>query len=50
MSSQKPLLVTIEGNIGAGKSSIIARMKEKYSDRRDVVFVQEPVYYQIYCR
>jgi thymidylate kinase len=43
MSAHKPLLVTIEGNIGAGKSSIIARMKEKYSHSRDVVFVQEPV-------
>jgi len=39
----KPLLATIEGNIGAGKSSIIAKMKEKYADRLDVVFVQEPV-------
>lgn len=40
---QKPLLVTIEGNIGAGKSSIIAKMKEKYAARLDIVFVQEPV-------
>jgi len=39
----KPLLVTIEGNIGAGKSSILAKMKEKYFDRSDIVFVQEPV-------
>ena len=41
--TNQPLLATIEGNIGAGKSSIIAKMKEKYSDRVDVVFVQEPV-------
>ena len=39
----KPLLVTIEGNIGTGKSSIIAKMKEKYANRYDIVFVQEPV-------
>lgn len=39
----QPLLVTIEGNIGAGKSSIIAKMKEKYAYRSDVVFVEEPV-------
>lgn len=42
-STSKPLLATIEGNIGAGKSSIIAKMKEKYAGRSDVVFVQEPV-------
>jgi deoxyadenosine/deoxycytidine kinase len=42
-TTQKPLLVTIEGNIGAGKSSIIAKMKELYADRSDIVFVQEPV-------
>jgi deoxyadenosine/deoxycytidine kinase len=42
-NTQNPLLVTIEGNIGAGKSSIIAKMKERYADRSDIVFVQEPV-------
>jgi len=39
----KPVLVTIEGNIGAGKSSIVGKMQEKYSGRKDIVFVQEPV-------
>lgn len=39
----KPLLVTIEGNIGAGKSSIIAKMKERYREKETIVFVQEPV-------
>lgn len=43
VSANLPLLATIEGNIGAGKSSIIAKMKEKYAHRKDVVFVQEPV-------
>lgn len=40
---ESPRLITIEGNIGAGKSSILAKMKEKYATRRDIVFVQEPV-------
>jgi len=42
-TTNKPLLATIEGNIGAGKSSIIAKMKERYTNRSDIVFVQEPV-------
>jgi deoxyadenosine/deoxycytidine kinase len=42
-TTTRPLLVTIEGNIGAGKSSIIAKMKQKYANRSDIVFVQEPV-------
>ena len=41
--TMQPLLVTIEGNIGAGKSSILKHMQKKYADRKDVVFVQEPV-------
>jgi deoxyadenosine/deoxycytidine kinase len=39
----QPLLVTVEGNIGAGKSSILKKMQEKYANRSDIVFVQEPV-------
>jgi len=39
----QPLLVTVEGNIGAGKSSILKKMQEKYAARTDIVFVQEPV-------
>jgi deoxyadenosine/deoxycytidine kinase len=38
-----PIIVTIEGNIGAGKSRIISEMKNKYKHRKDIVFVQEPV-------
>jgi thymidylate kinase len=39
-TTNKPLLATIEGNIGAGKSSIIAKMKERYTNRSDIVFVR----------
>jgi deoxyadenosine/deoxycytidine kinase len=42
--TRSPILVSIEGNIGAGKSSIIRKMKEKYASNPDVVFVEEPVH------
>jgi deoxyadenosine/deoxycytidine kinase len=40
---QRPTLVSIEGNIGAGKSSFMKILQEKYKDRTDIVFIQEPV-------
>jgi len=46
MSSSKitqSQLVSIEGNIGGGKSTLLKKMREKYSDNKNVVFVDEPV-------
>ena len=37
------VVISFEGNIGGGKSTILRRLKEKYHDRKDLVFVDEPV-------
>jgi deoxyadenosine/deoxycytidine kinase len=39
-SNHQPLLISIEGNIGAGKSSLIEKLKSKHSDW---YFIDEPV-------
>lgn len=39
----KPRIITIEGNIGAGKSTFVETLKEKYKNRNDILFLQEPV-------
>jgi deoxycitidine kinase/deoxyguanosine kinase len=36
-------IISIEGNIGSGKSSFVQVLKERFSDRPDVCFLQEPV-------
>jgi deoxycitidine kinase/deoxyguanosine kinase len=36
-------IVTVEGNIGAGKSTLVEKMKRHYQDRTDIMFLQEPV-------
>ena len=38
-----PLLVSIDGNIGSGKSTTWTMLKEAYKSRDDVHFVEEPV-------
>jgi len=43
-SAAKPVkIVSIEGNIGGGKSTLLKKMREKYSTETDIVFVDEPV-------
>ena len=39
----KPRIITVEGNIGAGKSTLVENMRKRYADRPDVLFLQEPV-------
>ena len=39
----KPLLVSIDGNIGSGKSTTWEMLKQAYAGRDDVHFVEEPV-------
>lgn len=39
----RPRLISLEGNIGAGKSTMIEHMKSVFQDREDIVFLQEPV-------
>jgi len=36
-------IISVEGNIGSGKSSFVRDLKERFSDRSDVCFLQEPV-------
>ena len=36
-------LITIQGNIGSGKSTIVRELKKKYGDNEDICFIQEPV-------
>lgn len=36
-------IISIEGNIGSGKSTFIAHLKSIFSDNPDIVFVDEPV-------
>lgn len=39
----QPRIITVEGNIGVGKSTFIEKIKNRYKDRNDIMFVQEPV-------
>lgn len=39
----KYTFVSIDGNIGSGKSTILSKLKEHYSDNSNVLFVKEPV-------
>lgn len=36
-------IISIEGNIGSGKSTIVERLKQYYSDHSEICFLQEPV-------
>ena len=37
------MLISIEGNIGTGKSSLVRMLEEKYKYNDAIVFIQEPV-------
>lgn len=36
-------IVSIEGNIGAGKSVLLAKLRQRFEQRDDVIFVEEPI-------
>lgn len=38
-----PKIISIEGNIGAGKTTFVRELKKRYKDRNDVIFITEPV-------
>jgi len=38
-----PRLLSIEGNIGAGKTTLIRDLQEKYHDSKNILFLPEPV-------
>ena len=39
----RPRIITIEGNIGAGKSTFLGELQKRYTDRNDILFLLEPV-------
>ena len=36
-------LLSIEGNIGSGKSTLVAKLREKYGNNKEICFLDEPV-------
>lgn len=43
VSNTSPILISVNGNIGSGKSTYLALMKEKFENDPDVTFLDEPV-------
>jgi deoxyadenosine/deoxycytidine kinase len=39
----KPIIITIEGNIGSGKSTILEKLEEFMKDNSRIIFLKEPV-------
>lgn len=39
----KPIIISIEGNIGAGKTTIFNQLQQYYSRNKKIVFMKEPV-------
>jgi len=42
-SYNKPILVSIEGNIGSGKTTILSKLESKFQNDPTVVFLREPL-------
>jgi deoxyadenosine/deoxycytidine kinase len=38
-----PKIISVEGNIGAGKSTILKHLEEMYKNNNNVIFLKEPV-------
>jgi deoxyadenosine/deoxycytidine kinase len=38
-----PRILSLEGNIGAGKTTLIRKLQEKYSESKHILFLPEPV-------
>ena len=38
-----PKIISIEGNIGAGKTTFVQELKKRYENSREIIFLTEPV-------
>jgi deoxyadenosine/deoxycytidine kinase len=43
MMMMKTRIISIEGNIGSGKTRFLSFLKNKYKDNKDIIFLDEPV-------
>lgn len=43
LPSTPPVIISIDGNIGSGKSTLVSQLKATFSDMPNVHFIQEPV-------
>jgi deoxyadenosine/deoxycytidine kinase len=43
MSSSKPIIISIEGNIGSGKSTIVEKLQQHLIHDKSIVFLKEPL-------
>ena len=39
----QPVIISIEGNIGAGKTTIVHELHKRFQDKKNIIFVKEPV-------
>lgn len=39
----QPVIISIEGNIGTGKSTIVQELQKRYTKSEEIIFVKEPV-------
>lgn len=39
----QPVIISIEGNIGAGKTTIVQELQKRFQDKKNIIFVKEPV-------
>jgi len=40
---EQPIIISIEGNIGSGKSTLVDHLKKMYQGKNDIFFLDEPV-------
>lgn len=43
LKSNEPVLISIDGNIGSGKSTLIEHLKMKFKSNKNISFLEEPV-------
>jgi deoxyadenosine/deoxycytidine kinase len=43
LNKNAPIIITIEGNIGSGKSTLVKNLEDAFSESDSVYFLQEPI-------